>query len=323
MHKICSMLIATAFLPATTGWAQNNLAKSDDIARITLAAYVPAQVENLPDAARGILSDKLNQIVTQNGMGGNAGNERFIIATNVSVLSKDLTTSTPSFTVLTLSVSMYIGDGIDGNLFSSTNLTHKGVGETETKAYIAALRSINVNNPELKNFIDNGKNKIIQYYNSKCDFLIKSAQTLAGTEKYEEAIYSLTKVPEVCKECYSRAMDAAVPIYQQQIDKQCLSELSKAKSAWAAGQNTDAAAQVADILSRISPKAKCFPEVQKFTDVVAKRVYQLDQREWSFKLKVQQDDVDLQKATIRAIRDVGVAYGTHQQPVVYNIKTWW
>jgi hypothetical protein len=118
-------------------------------------------------------------------------------------------------------------------------------------------------------------------------------------------------------------MDAVIPIYKKQIDKQCLSALSRAKSIWAAGQNMDAATQVGEVLATISPNASCFPDAQKFVDVVGKRVYQLDQREWSFMLKVQQDGVDIQKATIRAARDIGVAYGNHQQPVVYNIRTWW
>ena len=61
----------------------------------------------------------------------------------------------------------------------------------------------------------------------------------------------------------------------------------------------------------------------KLSADIAKRVKELDQREWNFQLKQQQDDVDLQKASIKAIRDIGVAYGEHQQPVTYNIRTWW
>lgn len=323
MYKFIGLFFFFLFSSTTNGYSQNNLGKSDDIARISLAAYIPDQVESLPDIAKNLLSDKLNQIVTQNGMGGSSLNPRFIITSNISVLEKNLTSGSPSFTVLTLSVSFYIGDGIEGTKFSSTNLTMKGVGETETKAYISAIRNVNISSPEFKSFVENGKNRIIQYYNSKCDFIIKNAQTLAGAEKYDEAIFNLTQVPEVCKECYNKAMDAVAPIYKKQIDKQCLTELARAKSVWAAGQNVDAASQLTDILSNISPNAACFPEVKKFTEAVGKRIYALDKREWNFQLKVQQDDVDIQKATIRAVRDIGVAYGNHQQPVVYNIKTWW
>ena len=58
------------------------------------------------------------------------------------------------------------------------------------------------------------------------------------------------------------------------------------------------------------------------SNTIATRIRDLDQREWDFVLKQQQDDVDLQKAAIKAARDIGVAYGENQQPT-YNIVTWW
>ena len=53
-----------------TGFAQNTAGKQDDLGRVALNAYVPQQIENMPDAARAMLTNKLNQIVTQKGMGG-------------------------------------------------------------------------------------------------------------------------------------------------------------------------------------------------------------------------------------------------------------
>ena len=58
---------------------------------------------------------------------------------------------------------------------------------------------------------------------------------------------------------------------------------------------------------------------------MTKRIKEIDQREWDFKLKEQQDVVDLEKATIQAARDIGVAYGENQPDVVYEtaIYYWW
>ena len=72
-------------------YAQNTAGKSDDVARITLAAFVPEQIDEMPEAARSSLANKLSQIVTQNGLGGKASNERFIITANINVISKELT----------------------------------------------------------------------------------------------------------------------------------------------------------------------------------------------------------------------------------------
>jgi len=307
-------------------FAQNTLGKQDDLARISLATYIPQMVEPIPDGAISLLSNKLGQLVTQGGMGGSSYGTRFIITCNVNVITKDITPTAPPMQAYTLNVTLYIGDGVSGTKFSSTSLTCKGVGVNETKAYISAFNSINFNNPEVKNFIENGKTKIIEYYNAKCDFIIKESETLASQNKFEQAIFNLTQVPDVCKDCYMKCMTAVEPIFKKQIDRKCSELLNKAKSVWAAGQSYDAAESVGQLISQIDPNAACFKDAQVFTDAVGKRVKELDTREWKFILKQQQDDVDIQKATIKAARDIGVAYGNNQPKSItttYNVIGWW
>lgn len=305
-------------------YSQNALGKSDDAARITLAAYVPQQIDKMPDAARSILANKLNQIVTQNGMGGAANNERFIITANVNVISKDLTATAPPMTALVLEVTLYIGDGFVGTKFSSTSISVKGVGESETKAYISALKGISPTNSNIQSFVGNGKSKIIEYYNSKCDFIIKEAQTLVSQNNFEEAIFKLTSVPEVCKDCYDKCMDAVGPIYQKQIDRECKSKLMEANTAWNAAQDSYGADIAGGILAQIDPNASCYKEALALSNKIAQRIKEIDQRDWKLQLKEQQDNVDIQKATIKAIRDIGVAYGNGQpKTVTYNVRGWW
>lgn len=321
MKKI---LLSLLMIIGYNAYSQNALGKSDDAARITLAAYVPQQIDKMPDAARSILANKLNQIVTQNGMGGAANNERFIITANVNVISKDLTATAPPMTALVLEVTLYIGDGFVGTKFSSTSISVKGVGESETKAYISALKGISPTNSNIQSFVGNGKSKIIEYYNSKCDFIIKEAQTLVSQNNFEEAIFKLTSVPEVCKECYDKCMDAVGPIYQKQIDRECKSKLMEANTAWNAAQDSYGADTAGGILAQIDPNASCYKEALALSNKIAQRIKEIDQRDWKLQLKEQQDNVDIQKATIKAIRDIGVAYGNGQpKTVTYNVRGWW
>ena len=321
MKKI---LLSLLMIIGYNAYSQNALGKSDDAARITLAAYVPQQIDKMPDAARSILANKLNQIVTQNGMGGAANNERFIITANVNVISKDLTATAPPMTALVLEVTLYIGDGFVGTKFSSTSINVKGVGESETKAYISALKGISPTNSNIQSFVGNGKSKIIEYYNSKCDFIIKEAQTLVSQNNFEEAIFKLTSVPEVCKECYDKCMDAVGPIYQKQIDRECKSKLMEANTAWNAAQDSYGADTAGGILAQIDPNASCYKEALALSNKIAQRIKEIDQRDWKLQLKEQQDNVDIQKATIKAIRDIGVAYGNGQpKTVTYNVRGWW
>ena len=84
-----------------------------------------------------------------------------------------------------------------------------------------AIKNINPKMGQFKGFIEKGKEKIIEYYNSQCDVIIKGAQALAGQRKYEEAIFNLSAVPDVCRECYDRCMDLSVEIYKQYEDYSC------------------------------------------------------------------------------------------------------
>jgi hypothetical protein len=315
-----SIILSILIVVGCNIYAQNTAGKSDDMARITLAAYVPQQINNMPEAARSMLANKLSQIVTQNGMGGSASNQRFIITANINVMSKDITPTAPPMQAFTLDVTLYIGDGIDGTKFASISTTLKGVGENETKAYISALKNLKTTDPNYQAFIEKGKTKIVEYYNSKCDFIVKEAQTLASQNKYEEAIYKLTSVPEVCKTCYDKCMDAVAPIYKLQIDRQCKLKLAEASNLWAANQTVDAGNTAGEILSSIDPSAACFAEVKTLSSKIAARVKELDAREWNYTLKEQAQESE----RIKAYRDVGVAYGNGQpKSVTYNVIGWW
>lgn len=303
---------------------QNKKGKSDDLGRIVLNAYVYEQIEGIPPSAKRLLANKMAQLATKSGLGGSSLNPRFIITPNVAVMSKDITPTAPPMTALTLDVTIYIGDGIEGTLFSSTTVSVKGVGKNETKAYMNALKRISTSNPDIQACIESGKTKIIEYYNSKCDFIIKEAQALEAQNKFDEAILKLTGVPEVCLECYEKCMDAVAPIYQKQIDRECKIKLTAAQNAWNSGQNVAAANSASQHLYGIEPNASCYGDAASLSDKIAKRVLELDKREWDFKMKVWDDNVDLRKRTIKAARDVGVAYGNNQpQNVSYNVRGWW
>lgn len=319
-HKWAIALIFLIGAVSIDSVAQNKKGKTEDLGRIVLNSYVSDQVEGLPASAKRMLTNKLSQIATKSGLGGSALNQRFIITPNISVMTKDITATAPPMHAYTLDVTLYIGDGIDGTMFSSTSVEVKGVGANETKAYIAALKQIKSGNPDIKAFVEEGKGKIIEYYNDRCDFIIKEAQTLEAQQKFDEAILKLTGVPEVCKECFMKSMDAVGPIYQKQIDRECKRLLSEAKNLWNAGQDLNAADQAIKPLGMIDPNSACFSEVESFSKTIAKRVLELDKREWKYVLREQQQESE----RIKAIRDIGVAYGNGQpKTVTYNVRGWW
>ena len=309
---------------ALNGIAQNT-DPNNDAARIALNVVVADKLGNMNEDVKLALSEKLNEIATNYGMGGSKANPRFIITANVLELSKSVTNTTPVMYAYNLQFNFYIGDGIDGVKFETISISAKGVGKSEQRAYLMAFAEIDPADDKFKEFINKGQKKIIDYYTDKCDFFMKEAQTLTSQGKYDAAITKLVSVPEVCKSCYDKAMDAVGPIYQMQLDRQCKIDLAAASTAWASNQDIYGAETASQSLSKIDPSSSCYKDAQVLTATMTKRIKEIDQREWDFKLKEQQDVVDLEKATIQAARDIGVAYGENQPDVVYEtaIYYWW
>lgn len=297
----------------------------DDFNRIKLAPVILPQASAIPAEAHSFLVDKMNQIVSNNGMTSNTGGSRFIITPNVSVVSKEVTGGSPILYTYNLQVTFYIGDGVNGTKFSSASLTCIGVGASDTKAYMDAFKRIKVGDEKLINALNQGKQKIVEYYTKNCDIIINAAMAKSNQNKFDEALYDLTSIPDVCKECYNKGLEKIAQVYQAKINFECRKLMIEANNIWSANPNYEGAQQAANILSRIIPGSSCYNDAVILGDKIAKRIKEIDQREWDFMLKQQQDQVDIEKAYIKAARDIGVAYGENQPDVIYetSIILWW
>ena len=317
MKKLNKLLLAALFmLSVSAGFSQDGTSKDEN--RIMLTAWVPEQIENMPMSARKSLENKLKQVVTANGLAGSPFNTRFIISANITVATKDIVPGPPPMHAMNLDVTLYIGDGFEGTVFSSQTISVKGVGTNETKAYMAGLKMIKTSNPEIQAFVEKGKQKIIQYYKDNCDLIIKKAQSIADQGNFDEAIFMLSSVPDACEECYTKALAAVKPIYQAKIDADCKVKLQEATGVWNAAQDMEAAEKAGAILATIDPDAACFPQVKALSNKIAAKVKQIDDREWKYTLKEQAQESE----RIKAIRDIGVAYGKGPKSNVTYKSLW-
>jgi len=286
---------------------------------IALGAYIPSQAEGIPSSAKRMLLNKLSQVITKNGISGSVTNPRFVVAPNITVLSKDITPTAPPKIALNLEVTLYIGDGISGTLFASESIELKGVGTTETKAYISALKRLKPKKPEVQEFITKGKAKIIDYYNNNCGLFLKKAAALESQNEIEEALTILTNIPEAST-CFDKVKSKIASLYKKSIDRDCKKKLSEATALWAANQDIDAANEAGALLATVEPEAACYGQVKSLYGKIAARVKDVSDRGWKYQLKV----LDLKKQAIKAARDVGVAYGKNQpKSVTYNVRGWY
>lgn len=284
------VLTMTLFCYATTAQSQNSSLSSNtassaaaDACRLALTPYLPNNVGSLTEEARSILENQLNQITTKNGIGGSSINKQFIITANVLESTKDISATNPVIYSFGLEVIFYIGDGISGVKFASLALSAKGSANSETKAYIKALKEIKPYDPVFKKFIDEGKAKIIEYYRTNADVIIAEANALSSQNKFDEAIYKLVCVPNICKEAYDKCLNKIPEIYKAKMERECQKLLAESK-VFISQDNYLSAAKV---LSPLLPDLSCYPEVatvlQQITDHKAALLLAEAQGAWANK----------------------------------------
>ena len=262
-----------------------------------------------------MMENKLTQLLTKNGIAGLDYMGQFVLTVTTTPTDKDVIPGPPMKIAEKMEMNLYIVDAYAKTIFSSTSLTVRGLGETENKCYLNAISHMPLQTPQVAKFIEDGKQKIIAYYDHEGEALIKKAQFLAKKKEYEEALWIISLIPQQSKH-YDAALAAGQEIYQMQLDNECNIYLAAARQAWAAEQNAKGAAAAGEYLMNILPDAGCYDEAMELYREIKGKV--LD--DWKFEMKKYQDGVDLEKQRIDAMRQVGVAYGNHQPAQTTSIE---
>ena len=281
---------------------------------LPISVYAADNSENFPEGAKAMIENKLTQLLTRNGIAGLDYMGQFVLTVTTTPLDKDIIAGPPMKISEKMEMNLYIVDMYAKTVFSSTSFTVRGLGETENKCYLNAISRMPLQSPQIAQFIQEGKEKIIAYYDHEGEMLIKKAQFLAKQKKYDEALFWVSLIPQQSKH-YDAALAAGQAIYQQYINNECNVNLAAARQAWAAHQNSNGAEAAGEYLARILPDAGCYGDAMALYKEIKGKV--LD--DWKFEMKQYQDGVDLEKQRIEAARAVGVAYGTHQPSKEVNI----
>lgn len=305
--------------------------------KLTLAAYISCVVLSLPaencevhlmaipveqgeDVPSGIndnLITRLTNAITASGVSADTRYDNFFVTGKFNHITQDVVPGPPSQVALHTQFTVYIGDLDSEKVFASRSFDLRGVGTSEQRAFINALRSINGSNRELVKFVEEGKKKIINYFDNNYKQLLTKARTVASQRKYEEALSIATSIPECCKG-YSESSKVVLQLFQEYVDFDGTKEYDRAKAIWASNPTADGAEQAFLHLNRIDPDSKCYPKAVALAETIGKTVksdYDFENR------KKYQDSVDLEQRRIDSARAVGVAFGNGQQPKTTNI-TW-
>lgn len=229
-----------------------------DINRLKFSVIVENNSNEIPLSSVALLSNKILNFINDNYLGSLDKYNRFIILATIDIVTKEIISSAPIMEAYVINLNLYLGDGIDGTLFSSTSITLRGVGTNTTKAISTALKNFDGKNQSLLSFMQNGSNKIIDYYMKNCDIIINKALSNSDIRNYDLALYQLSEIPSVCIECYEKAATHMTDIYNKRMEEECLLKILEAKSLMAKNEYQLAA----DCLNGIFSSLECYGQVE-------------------------------------------------------------
>ncbi|MFP4288596.1 MAG: hypothetical protein ACLFQS_05005 [Bacteroidales bacterium] len=185
--------------------AQNYAGRMDDKERIAINPKIPDDA-GIQGQAKNLLLSRMNNIINLNGLAAQDEMSYFAMVPEVSVLAEEITATAPPMHTIALLVSFSIVDNFSGNVFGETSMEVRGVDKSRERAYSQAFSSLNPRSGQFKVFMEKSKDQILGFYNTECDMVISTAQSLVQQDRKHEAIKLLESVPPVSRECHDMCM---------------------------------------------------------------------------------------------------------------------
>lgn len=292
-----------------------------DIGMICLNPVVPEN-DGLGKNSTAMLTTKLQQIATANGMSGAGFDNRFIITSHIQKLKSEQTQTMPQKNAVQVSIGIYVGDGLDGTLYSSFSTEAKGIGSSEDQAIAAAIKKLTPNLPELQMTIARGKGKILEYYDRMSPNIIKTAKASAAAGRYDEAMNMLFAIPMTNKD-FQTAQSLIAQYGRTSLEKKNLDLVRQARSAWSSDPTEGGAGQACAILDKLEmPSTKVQAEAKSLQAEMTARIKAMSDREFQLEKQKVQNEKDVQIATVRAAASVAKAYAQSRPKVIFRYY-WW
>lgn len=294
-------------------------AQTMEFGQLTITPYI-AEESGFDAEASRLLQNKLaHAVALANASGG--FDKRFVITPKVDVSSVSTTATIPQKVSLRASFTFFVGDGVEGTLFSSCNKELTGVGDTQRQAILSAIRKINAADKELQHMIEEGRNRIEKYYKAMAPKIIAEANSLMSSGKYDEATACLAVIPRSCGD-YQKAQDLIAKCVNDKNETENNELLIKARAEWSANPTQEGAAEATFYLNNIlNPSAKITAGVNKLTNEMRSRLSEVENKKLQLKQQRIASEEAVAKERIKAAARVAEKMADAFTPR-YNIIRW-
>jgi len=286
-----------------------------EIGKIALSVVIPENIDNLDASQLSKLETKVSQIVTGAGLAASGPDKNFVIYPKFAIYESNIVEGgMQNITVVTTELTLIVKQVTNNIVYATTSLPLKGSGNSKNSAVTNSISKIPVTDPSLKTFVETAKAKIILYYQENCADIEKKAEVLAKNQNYEAALGTLMAVPEEVTDCYNQVLSRSMGIYKAYQNQKCSVQIQQAKVLIAAQDYNGALS----IIGQIDPSANCFNAAESLAKTAAEKVDEEAKKQWAFKMKQYDNEAELEKQRIDAIKDIAVSYFNSQPKTINN-----
>lgn len=267
----------------------------------------------LPDATAEINQVQIQKLETKIAQIINNSNEAtvgyfndFVVYPVVSIDETSVVEGgMQNITVSTIDFTLFVKQISSNLVYNTFSKKLKGSGNNKSQAVTNAFNQIKAGDEIYLQFIKIAKAKIFKYYNDNCKSIIQKANNAVSKQDYEQALGILQSIPSASTLCYNEAQKKAIDVYKKYQTILCAKNMNTAKAEIAVN-NFSAALEA---LQMIDPTSNCGAEVKRLIAQISSKVDKKDQQ-----------NLDLEKLRINAIKEIGKAYYSNTVKLVsYNV----
>jgi len=275
-----------------------------EINNISLSVILPDNSEHLSSKSLSKIETKIQHIISKSGISGQGYSNEFLIYPKFEIFDESVIEGMRNIVVVEIEFNLFIQQYSTRKVFSSYSKSIKGSGYTKEKAIVNAISKISTSDIKLTDFINSGKQKILDYYKNNCDQIIGDSDALVKMKKYQQAIALLSSIPKEAKTCYSSIQQKSVEAYNAYQEQICSQKILKAKTQLANNNFSG----VLYSLSYIDPSSSCSKEAERLITATSKKVDEKEQKQWNLVLKKYNDRMSMEKYRLDNIKEISKAY---------------
>ena len=271
---------------------------------IKLTPFV-ANFDGSPDAST-LLSNRINAAVAKAGFGGGGGNPRFIIGPNVSLISQDLTSTAPTKYANVYELNFMVVDVVTETVFASYTLQTKGVAVSPQKAFISALRNVDLEKSAFMNFLSEAQAKAMKFFDDNCSKMLAEAEAEARTRNFEAAYAILNSIPADAEKCFTEVQEKKAEYFQMTLNINCAELLSKMRAELGKFNDPSASGFNAEAMSyyaMIDKQSDCYDDAQKEYTKYLTKLNPKAKSNWDMEMRKYADEIEMTKQDREAKRD--------------------